>query len=260
MNLQNLKRSLRRAEKYLNIVKKIESREATNEEFEYIQANAGILQKEMQKLGHGMMFLRRPFNLGIFPNYQIIANFPIMISTRGLVDEGIDLIPTVKQALLGYIQEVKELVENPEDLKKVIAKTDFIEIIKDIEKNFRKIVKDDPNNERDVQDFLETFFDVKDYDFLREKENIDFSKKVFIPDFTQKKLSIAIEVKFLDKKDKVKQIIEEMSADIKPYSKKWKNILFLVYDKGGNIRDVDSFIKDFNQDGDVIIKGIVIKH
>jgi len=260
MNLQNLKRSLRRAEKYLNIVKKIESREDTEEEFEYIQANAGILQKEMQKLGHGIIFLRRPFNLGIFPNYQIIANFPIMISTRGLVDEGVGLIPTVKQTLLSYIQEAKELVENPEDLRKTIAKTDFFEIINDIEKNFRKILKSDPDNERDVQDYLETFLDVKEYNFLREKENIDFSKKVFIPDFTQKKLNIAIEVKFLDKKDKVKQIIEEMSVDINPYSKKWKNILFLVYDKGGNIRDIDAFIKDFNQDGDVIMRCIVIKH
>lgn len=260
MNLQNLKRSLRRAEKYLNIVKKIKSREATNEEFEYLQANAGILQKEMQKLGHGIIFLRRAFNLGIFPNYQIIANFPIMISTRGLVDEGVGLIPTVKQALLSYIQEAKELVENPEDLRKVIAKTDFIEIVKDIEKNFRKIVKSDPESERDVQDYLETFLDVKEYDFLREKENIEFSEKTFFPDFTQKKLSIAIEVKYLDKKVKVKQIIDEMSADITPYSKKWKNILFLVYDKGGNIRDVDAYVKDFNQDGDVIRRCIVIKH
>ena len=260
MNLQNLKRSLERAEAYLFIVKKIENRKVTEEEFEYIQANAGILQKEMQKLGHGTIFLRRAYNSGIFPNYQIIVNFPILISTRGLVDEGFDLIPTVKQALLSYIQEVKELIDNPEDLRKIMAKTDFFEIIKDIEKNFRKIVKDEPHKERDVQDFLETFFDIKEYDFLREKENIDFSKKVFIPDFTQKKLSIAIEVKFLDKKDKVTQIIEEMSADINPYSKKWKNILFLVYDKGGNIRDIDAFIKDFNQDGDIIIRGIVIKH
>lgn len=260
MKIKNLEKSLERAEKFLIIVRKIKNRECTNEEFEYIQANAGILQKEMQKLGHGIIYLRRPFGLGIFPNYQIIANFPTMISTRGLADEGIGLIPTVTQTLLGYIQEIKELIENPEDLKKTLAKNDFFEIIKDIEKNFRKIVKTDPENEKNVQDNLETFLDVKEYDFLREKENIDFSKKVFIPDFTQKKLSIAIEVKFLDKKDKVKQIVEEMSADIKPYSKKWKNILFLVYDKGGNIRDVDAFVKDFIQDGEIIIRCIVIKH
>ncbi len=240
MNLKNLKKSLERAEIYLNIVRKIENREATKEEFEYIQANAGILQKEMQKLGHGTIYYRRPCGIEVFHNYQIIANFPFMLVTHGLKDEAIELIPTVKQILLIYLQEVEELIENPEDLKKTIVKIDFFEIIKDIEKNFRKIVKSDPENERDVQDYLETFLDVKEYDFLREKENIEFSEKTFFPDFTQKKLIIAIEVKFLDKKDKIKQIIEEMSADIQPYSKKWKNILFLVYDKGGNIRDIDA--------------------
>ena len=192
MNLKNLKRSLERAEVYLSIVRKIENGAYTNEELEYIQTNAGILQKEMQKLGHGIIFLKAPFNLGIFPNYPIIVNFPTMIATRKLEREGLSLIPTVKQTLLGYIQEIKEIKENPEDLKKIIAKTDFYEIIKDIEKNFRKIVKDEPQKERDVQDFLETFFDVKDYNFLREKENIEFSEKTFFPDFTQKKLIIAI--------------------------------------------------------------------
>lgn len=260
MNIKSLEKSLERAKGYLDIIRKIEAKECTTSEFESIQANASTLQKEMMKIGHGKIYFRRPFGLGTFPNFQIIANFPTLLATHGLEDEAIVLIPTVKQALLSYIQEVKELIENPEVLMKTITKNDFFEIIKDIEKNFRKIVKNVPESERDVQDDLETFLDVKEYDFLREKENIEFSEKTYIPDFTQKKLNIAIEVKFLDKKAKVKHIIEEMSADINPYSKKWKNILFFVYDKGGNIRDVDSFVKDFNQDGDVIIRCIVIKH
>ncbi len=260
MNIKNLEKSLKRAEKYLTLVRKCKNEGFTVEEFEDIQANSNVLQKEMMRLGHGLIYYRRPFGIGVFNNYQIIANFPIMLSTRGLRDEAIILIPTVIQTLLAYIQEIKEIIENPEDLEKTIVKIDFFEIIKDIEKNFRKIVKSDPENERDVQDYLETFLDVKEYDFLREKESIDFSDKVFRPDFTEKLLNIALEVKFIDKKNKRTQIIEEMSADINPYSKKWRNILFLVYDKGGNIRDVDAFIKDFNQNGDIIMRCIVIKH
>ncbi|MFX1567217.1 MAG: hypothetical protein ACFFCV_02485 [Promethearchaeota archaeon] len=260
MNIKSLEKSLERAEKYLTLVRNCKKDGFTTEEFEYIQANASILQKEMMRLGYGTIFYRRPFSGVILNNYQIIFNFPIMLSTRGLRDEAITLIPTVIQILLAYIQEIKEIIENPEELEKVIAKNDFSEIIKDIEKNFRKIVKSDPENERDVQDYLETFLDVKEYEFLREQESIEFSGKVYIPDFTQKELNIAIEVKFLNKKDKVKQINEEMSADISPYSKKWNNILFLVYDMGGNLRDVDAFVKDFNQDGDTIIRCIVIKH
>ncbi len=78
----NLKESLERAEIYLSIVRKIKKGVRTSEELEYIQANAGILQKEMQKLGHGIIFLKAPFDLGIFPNYPIIANFPIIVATR----------------------------------------------------------------------------------------------------------------------------------------------------------------------------------
>ena len=40
----------------------------------------------------------------------------------------------------------------------------------------------------------------------------------------------------------------------------WENILFLVYDKGGNIRDIDEFTHDFNINNDVKIRCIVIKH
>ena len=48
MDLKNFKRSLERAEGYLSIVRKIEIGECTNNEFEYIQANANTLQKEMR--------------------------------------------------------------------------------------------------------------------------------------------------------------------------------------------------------------------
>lgn len=143
---------------------------------------------------------------------------------------------------------------------KVDIRIEFEDIIQDINKNFRKIVKTIPQKERDVQDYLETFFAVKEYDFLREQEKVGFSDKSFQPDFTHKDLNIALEVKFVDKTEKKKSIIDDMSADIKPYSKNWKKILFLVYDVGGNIRDVDSYTKDFIQEGEITIRCIIIKH
>ncbi len=112
MNLKNLKRSLERAEVYLGIVRKIENGVFTIEELEYIQANAGILQKEMQKLGHGIIFLKAPFNLGIFPNYPIIANFPTMIATRKLEREGLSLIPTYLSLIPTYCKANIIRIEN----------------------------------------------------------------------------------------------------------------------------------------------------
>ncbi|MBA7549591.1 hypothetical protein ES705_42081 [subsurface metagenome] len=134
------------------------------------------------------------------------------------------------------------------------------QILKEIEKNFRKCINRDSYRERDVQDFLESFFHAKEYDFKREKETVQFSEKRFQPDFTFNKLRLAIEVKFVDTKKKLKKVIDEMSADLVPYSKKWKFIFYIVYDKGGNINDISAFASDFNQDGEIITRCIVIKH
>lgn len=101
---------------------------------------------------------------------------------------------------------------------------------------------------------------MKEFGFLREKETVSFSGKSYRPDFTHEKLNIAIDVKFVDKPNKKKSIIDEMAADIKPYSKKWKFILFLIYDLGGNIRNIDGYVKDFIQNGDITIRCIIIKH
>ncbi|MBA7522019.1 hypothetical protein ES705_14131 [subsurface metagenome] len=172
----------------------------------------------------------------------------------------------LKQILVGCEYELTDIEQmkfwkNEATIKaKVEIKIEFQDIIQDINRNFRKIVKTKPQKERDVQDYLETFFDVKEYDFIREKEKVGFSDKAFEPNFTHKDLNITVEVKFVDRPEKKKSIIDEMSADIKPYSKNWKNILFLVYDVNGNIRDVDSYVRDFIQDGEITIRCIVIKH
>ena len=157
------------------------------------------------------------------------------------------------EKLEDWRDEIK--IEQPEQIKLI-----FQTIIKDIEKNFRKIVKIKPQGERSVQDDLELFFDVKEYGFLREQEEVGFSVKSFKPDFTHEILNIALEVKFVNKPEKRKSVIDEMSADVMPYSKRWKNILFLIYDVGGNIRDIDSYAKDFFKDGEITIRCIVIKH
>ncbi|NVM29173.1 MAG: hypothetical protein HWN65_10050 [Candidatus Helarchaeota archaeon] len=140
------------------------------------------------------------------------------------------------------------------------ADKNFFKIIKDIKKNYRKMFKKKPTTELDVQDKLEIFLSVKEYGFNREKERVSFSSKSFEPDFTNEKLKAAIEVKFINNKEKIKSSIESMSADITPYSKIFKRILFLVYDIGGNIRDIDEFTKDFIKDGAILIRCIVIKH
>ena len=48
-----------------------------------------------------------------------------------------------------------------------------------------------------------------------------------------------------------------MNADIHPYTKKYPNVIFLVYDLGF-IQDEDEFVSDFHKKSGVRI--IIIKH
>jgi len=153
----------------------------------------------------------------------------------------------------------KVVINNPEKSQQLEKDKDFYSIVEDIKKSFRKIVKKQPSSENDIQDDLECFLDVKEYSFKREKESVGFSEKSFKPDFTNDELKAAIEVKFIDDKSKISRIIEEMSADMRPYSRRWKKILFLIYDVGGNLSDVDKFSKDFEKDARPTIRCVVIK-
>lgn len=143
----------------------------------------------------------------------------------------------------------------------VLTIINFEEIISDTLNNFRKsiIQKFKPNCERDVQDYFTIFYDIKGYNFLKEKESVLYFGKNFTPDFTYPILNVAVELKFVNDEEKIQKVREQLSADIAAYSTRWKDILIVVYDKGGNIRNVDRFTKDFHRDGDIRVRCIVIK-
>lgn len=136
----------------------------------------------------------------------------------------------------------------------------FEEIIIDLLKNFRTIIHKDnkPNREKDVQNLLNLFFDVREYNFLKEKERVSYCGKNYIPDFTHPILNMAIEVKFYSSGN-INTIRKELASIIGAYSQKWKKMLFIVYDKRGNIRNIKSFTKEFQRDDDLKIRCIVIK-
>lgn len=187
---------------------------------------------------------------------KFVKYVEINVEERVKLEKLKDLLYQMKKQL-----EQKSFLNNKSEIqKKVKNNNPYQDIIQDIVKNFRKIVKTDPQKEKDVQDYLEAFLDVKEYCFLREKETTGHKIKSLIPDFTLQELNIALEVKFVDKPEKIKSIIDEMRADISGYSKIWKSIIFLVYDIGGNIRHVDNYVEDLNQDGDITVRCIIIKH
>lgn len=106
--------------------------------------------------------------------------------------------------------------------------------------NLRPSVYDDPKNEKELQNIVATMLRARDYDFQREKVSIPYSSKLYIPDFTFEVLHLALEIKLCTSQVKMKEIIDEINADIPPYKTRYENVIFAVYDLGF-IRDVAEF-------------------
>jgi hypothetical protein len=109
-----------------------------------------------------------------------------------------------------------------------------------LEENLRPAMFTDPDNERAVQDVIETIFRVRSLDFRREQQSVPYSTKRYIPDFTFDSLGLAVEVKFCNRAGREKELIDEINADIVGYQGTYESMLFVIYDLGF-IRDVALF-------------------
>ena len=65
-----------------------------------------------------------------------------------------------------------------------------------------------------------------------------------------------MEVKFCDSTKREKEMIAEINDDIQPYSTRYKNLIFVIYDMGF-IRDEEKFKEDIESKS-VVIE--IIKH
>ena len=125
------------------------------------------------------------------------------------------------------------------------------------ERKLRKVFRNKPQNEKEVQDAFENLLIGADVHYSRESETIEYSSKNYIPDFIIKDIDLAVELKFCAKDTREKEIIAEINDDILAYRTKYENILFLIYDMGF-IRDIDRFIDIFESNQNVFVR--VIKH
>jgi hypothetical protein len=126
-----------------------------------------------------------------------------------------------------------------------------------IDNKLRKIIRQEPTNERSLQDAVENLFIAADVEFAREIDRIEYSSKSYVPDFTLKKLDLAIEIKLCNNAKREKEMIAEINDDILAYKQAYGNLIFVVYDLG-QIRDVEKFKTHFEQQEQVIAR--VIKH
>lgn len=133
----------------------------------------------------------------------------------------------------------------------------LLDIINLIEKNLRKSFKKSPNNETEVQDHVETIFNVAGIKFSRDKVSFKYSTRSYKPDFIIEDLETVVEVKFCNSKGDESKIITEINDDVVAYKTKYKILIFIMYDMGVII-DEDKFKEDITDNHNVYVN--VIKH
>lgn len=133
----------------------------------------------------------------------------------------------------------------------------ILKVLKLCEFRLRKVIRERPEKESEVQNALESLLIGAEIPYSREKDNIEYSSKTYIPDFTMPKIDLAIDVKLCATRERERAIIAEINDDILAYQTKYGNVLFVVYDTGF-IRDVERFAGNFEQLEHVMVR--VVKH
>jgi len=166
---------------------------------------------------------------------------------------------TAKGFLLGAINYLKA-----RELPEVYSAKDtgpeaslILRVLHLAERQLRKVIRTQPESERQMQDAFENLLLGAEIPCGREVDKIEYSSKTYIPDFSLPKIDLAIEVKLCNRSEREKEIIAEINDDILAYQTKYSNLLFVIYDLG-YIRDVDRFCGSFEEHENVTIR--VVKH
>lgn len=142
-----------------------------------------------------------------------------------------------------------------------LAEVEAENILNFLKSNIRKAIFNTPNNEKDIQNVIESLLVGKGFqkglDYDRETGRVKHAGKESIPDFIFPNENMALEIKFSDKNGKMSSIVDEINSDIISYSQQYQLVWFLVYDMGF-IRDEDEIIEGLQKAENV--KCVIVKH
>lgn len=171
----------------------------------------------------------------------------------------LEQLETARGLLLAAQDELKR-----KDLEEVYTGKDtgpeaslILKVINLAEHKLRRTIRTIPSLEKEIQDAYENLLIGGDIPYSRETDSIEYSSKTYIPDFSIQKSDLAIEIKLCGRKEREKEIIAEINDDMLAYKIKYGNMLFVIYDTGF-IRDVEKFVKNFEDQEGVVVK--VVKH
>lgn len=200
---------------------------------------------------------------------QIVTEIAKQVSLPSFIDlYNLDKIPGGGGTLVYQRKEIFEAVyANVSLLKSVlenrlgVVEDETIALRDFFEARLRSAVFHIPENEREIQDAVEQlligrgFQKGQDYD--REVGRVKVSAKESVPDFIVPRLSLALELKLVKSAARVREVVDEINADIAAYSKGYRSLIFIVYDLG-HVRDESEFRRDLEAPGNVSI--VVVKH
>lgn len=124
----------------------------------------------------------------------------------------------------------------------------FMKVITLAGSQLRKVVRSTPKKEKEIHNKFEDLLVGANIPYSREADRIEYSSKIYIPDFTLRMIDLAIDIKLCSKTRREKALIAEINDDIMAYRTEYGNLLFVVYDVG-QIRDVDRFTASLEQEG-----------
>ncbi|NUP07980.1 MAG: hypothetical protein HOW73_18190 [Polyangiaceae bacterium] len=126
-----------------------------------------------------------------------------------------------------------------------------------IQRALREFFETPPKNEKEVQKAVDRVLRSAGIEFHREKERAPLGPTALIPDFTVPDADLAIEIKLAKHNLRDSKLIQQLSQDAGIYRTKWRNIIAIIYDPGGHIRNPEQLKTASLQLG---INTIVIKH
>ncbi len=164
----------------------------------------------------------------------------------------------IRQGKIGQDVTSSFMTVIPDKSNKKLA-VELFKVISLIENSLRKVIRNLPNRESEINDSLENLFIGAglDWSFTGKRSQSLILSKGYIPDFVFESIGATIETKFCDREGKDKEIIGQINDDIIAYKQRYPNQIFVVYDIG-KIRNVEMFKSSIEKQESVIL--IVIKH
>jgi len=131
-------------------------------------------------------------------------------------------------------------------------------LLRILEYDLRKHIKKAPRNEEELKNIIYDLCVQLDSSLVREQLR-EFYLGVYTVNFVFWNGSVALEVKLIKDKSQLQKALTEIVSHIPPFSNTFLHVIFLLYDVGEVIDNVDEIKRSIEAKGDNLLM-LVVKH